>query len=395
MEYRKDTQGNSISLLGFGCMRLPQTSPHATDIDYGLGRAMVEYAYEHGVNYFDTAYPYHDGKSEVFIGEALRGYPRASFFLADKMPTWLIRSGDDAKRLFEEQLQRCQVAYFDAYLCHAIGQSDSDFAKKYEKTGALEYLLRQKEEGRIRRLGFSFHGTPERLAAILSRQDWDFAQIQLNYLDWDLIQSGTLYAMLAERAIPCLVMEPVRGGSLHTLCEESIRILQAANPQRSTASWAIRFAASLPHVLTVLSGMSTLEQLHDNVATLENFQPLTPAERQILDQVCAAYLATGAIACTTCRYCMDCPNGVDIPGVFGAYNRCAASLGLPVFVSLMHHANKNAQAFLAACEELPEANRAHNCTACGHCLEHCPQHIDIPEKMQLIAGLYKELRGRP
>lgn len=393
MELRLDKKaGNRISLLGFGCMRLPLRSEKPDDIDADQGQAMVDYAYAHGVNYYDTAYPYHEGKAEGFIGRALKKYPRESFFLADKMPGWKVRSQDDAKKIFALQLDRCGVEYFDYYLCHAIGQSDTDYTKPYEATGAIDYLDALKAQGAIRRLGFSFHGTPERLERLLARRDWDFVQLQINYLDWDMQQSRTLYEMVTQRDIPCIVMEPVRGGALATLCDESVRLLREADPARSPASWAMRFAASLPNVLTVLSGMSNPEQVRDNVATMTGFTPLTAADQAVIDQAAAAYRATGVIGCTACRYCMDCPSGVDIPEVFGTYNRCATTLGLPVFVDLMHHVNKDSQAFVQAYDALPEAVRAEHCTECGQCVERCPQHIDIPERMRFISGLIKQLR---
>ena len=392
MEYRT-RGGDKVSLLGFGCMLLHKLDTDKQDIEYGQVQAMVYYAYAHGLNYFDTAFPYHMGKSEAFIGEALKKYPRDSFFLADKMPGWMLKTREDGPKLFEKQLQRCQVEFFDYYLCHAIGQSDTDFTVPYEQTGVFDYLQDQKAAGRIRRLGFSFHGTPERLEMLLPRYDWDFVQIQLNYLDWDLQQAKTLYDMLAVRNIPCTVMEPVRGGSLHSLCDQAVNILKADQPDHSPASWAIRFAASLPNVLTVLSGMSTPEHVRDNIATMTHFQPLTAHEHEVLHQALEAYRATGAIPCTACGYCMDCPSGVDIPEVFATYNRSATSLGLAVFVPLLHHTNRHARTFAEAYSALPESARAHNCTSCGHCMEHCPQHIDIAERMQFIAGLAKELQA--
>lgn len=375
--------GESISLLGFGCMRLPKLFEDKQDIDDGKGREMIDYAYSHGINYFDTAYPYHEGMSETFIGGALKKYPRESFFLADKMPTWLLNSLEDGERIFAEQLQKCQVEYFDFYLCHAIGESVEEFIERYENTGVLDFLRRQKAAGRIRHLGFSFHGVPNVLEKIADRHEWDFVQIQLNYLDWDMQNAKKQYEILGKRGIPCIVMEPVRGGSLCRLCEESVRLLKTQQPKKSLASWAIRFAASLPNVMTVLSGMSTLEQVQDNVKTMADFEPLTDSERAVLGKAVAAYLQTGTIPCTGCRYCMDCPSGVDIPKVFAVYNQCAAENHLPLSLD----SRENAHIFLEAYHSIPESARAENCVACGKCMQHCPQRIKIPNRMREIAEL--------
>lgn len=386
----KDT-GDQISLLGFGCMRFPRLYEDKQDIDYARSEAMIDYAYSKGINYFDTAYVYHEGTSENFIGHALKKYPRESFYLADKMPGWLLKNLADGKRIFEEQLEKCQVDYFDFYLCHSVGKSVEGFAEQYEKTEVLAYLQREKQEGRIRRLGFSFHGAPQVLEQLVDRHPWDFVQIQLNYLDWDMQNAKRQYEILAQRGIPCIVMEPVRGGSLCNLCEESIRILHEERPDRSLASWAIRFAASLPNVMTVLSGMSAMEQVRDNIETVTEFEPLTAREHKVLEAAVSAYLKKGTIPCTGCRYCMDCPMGVDIPKVFALYNQCAASNHLPISFGDKENYEKNLRIFLETYHTLPEKNRAEHCAACGQCMKHCPQSIEIPDRMREIVELVSEL----
>jgi predicted aldo/keto reductase-like oxidoreductase len=380
--------GDSLSLLGFGCMRFPKIQKDKQDIDYAAAQEMIDYAYSHGVNYYDTAYPYHEGMSETFVGHALKKYPRESFYLADKMPSWLLNSLEDGKRIFEEQLKKCQVDYFDFYLCHSIGGSVKEFENRYEKTGVLSYLREEKARGRIRHLGFSFHGVPEVLEELADRHEWDFIQIQLNYLDWDMQNAKRQYEILEKRGIPCVVMEPVRGGSLCSLCEEAVSLLKTEQPERSLASWAIRFAASLPNVMTVLSGMSTLEQVEDNVNTMTDFEPLTDCERSVLGEAVAVYLKTGTIPCTGCRYCMDCPSGVDIPAVFAAYNRCASAGRLPLSTA----DRENAGYFREAYESLPEAARADRCVGCEACMQHCPQRIKIPSHMQEIVQLASNCR---
>lgn len=385
---------DQISLLGFGCMRLPRKNPDGPEIDAETAGKMVDYAYRHGVNYFDTAYPYHEGLSETFIGAALKKYPRSSFHLADKMPGWLLKKDGDGKRIFEEQLQKCGVDYFDFYLCHSIKET-ADFQKRYEKLDTLEYLKQQRKAGRIRHLGFSFHGTPEELLKMLGHCDWDFVQIELNYLDWKVQRAKEQYRILEERGIPCIVMEPVRGGNLCTLCDESVRMLQKVHPDRSTASWAIRFAASLPDVLTVLSGMSTPEQVKDNIETVGHFEPMTEAERKVLFQARDAFLRTSAIPCTACRYCMDCPSGVNIPRVFWAYNQCAASLHLPASFDRGHLSRREADAFRKAFASIPKEERAEHCVACGKCMKRCPQGIRIPERMKEISSLISSRSSLP
>lgn len=386
----KNTE-EEISLLGFGCMRLPRLYEDKQDIDYDRAQEMIDKAYASGVNYYDTAYPYHEGMSETFAGHALKKYPRESFYLADKMPTWLLKSRADGERIFEEQLAKCQTPYFDFYLCHAIGSSVQDFVNAYEKTCVLDYLREEKAKGRIRHLGFSFHGVPDVLEELADRHDWDFVQIQLNYLDWDMQNAKRQYDILAKRSIPCIVMEPVRGGNLCKLCDESVRILNAVHPDKSLASWAIRFAASLPNVLTVLSGMSTMEHVEDNIQTMTDFEPLSGQEHEAIEKAVAAYLKTGTIPCTGCRYCMDCPSGVDIPKVFAVYNECAAANHLPISLGKSQNYEENAQLFKAAYEVLPEENRANHCVNCRVCMEHCPQKIEIPVRMMEIHELASKL----
>ena len=384
METRTDPKtGKKVSLLGFGAMRLPRISPDAPEIDEEKATAMIDYAHIRGVNYYDTAYPYHEGLSELFLGKALSAYPRASFFLADKMPTWKVKDLDSAKRIFAEQLEKCRVDHFDFYLCHAIGSSFESFTEIYEKTGVLDFLREMRRQGAIGHLGFSFHGTPNVLEQLLPRCDWDFTQIQLNYLDWDMQNAKKQYSLLAERGIPCTVMEPVRGGALVRLCPEAAALLTEAEPERSLASWAIRFAASLPDVLTVLSGMTEPEQVRDNIATMEHFSPVTEEEKALLGRAAQEYLSRGSIPCTGCRYCMDCPSGVDIPRVFAAYNQCAAANRLP----LTYASKENAAYFRGVYETIPEENRPDHCRRCGRCEKLCPQKIHIAQRLREITEL--------
>lgn len=356
-----------VSLLGMGCMRLPKVDPEKEDIDYEKAQEIIDYAYANGVNYFDTAYGYHGGQSELFVGQALKKYPRESFFLASKMPIWCVKEKGDVERIFNEQLKKCQTEYFDFYLFHA--QNAANF-QKCQEFGVYEFLSQMKAEGKIRRLGFSFHDTPEVLRHICDTYPWDFAQIQLNYLDWEMQDAKTQYQILNDREIPVIVMEPVRGGVLASPCEAADILFREERPDKSVASWAIRFAASLLGVLTVLSGMSNMEQVRDNVDTMTRFEPLTDREREVIDEALEAYRKKDTVPCTGCRYCMDCPFGVDIPKMFSLYNHYVL--------------DRDGEDYLEAYEAQPESERADQCQACGACMEKCPQHIRIPDQMVTI-----------
>ncbi len=356
-----------VSLLGMGCMRLPKVDPEKEDIDYEKAQEIIDYAYANGVNYFDTAYGYHGGQSELFVGQALKKYPRESFFLASKMPIWCVKEKGDVERIFNEQLKKCQTEYFDFYLFHA--QNAANF-QKCQEFGVYEFLSQMKAEGKIRRLGFSFHDTPEVLRHICDTYPWDFAQIQLNYLDWEMQDAKAQYQILNDREIPVIVMEPVRGGVLASPCEAADILFREERPDKSVASWAIRFAASLPGVLTVLSGMSNMEQVRDNVDTMTRFEPLTDREREVIDEALEAYRKKDTVPCTGCRYCMDCPFGVDIPKMFSLYNHYVL--------------DRDGEDYLEAYEAQPESERADQCQACGACMEKCPQHIRIPDQMVTI-----------
>jgi predicted aldo/keto reductase-like oxidoreductase len=341
---------------------------------------MVDYAIAHGVNYFDTAYLYHDGKSETFIGEALSKYPRELFNLATKMPLYDYANeiNMDADRIFQEQLTKCKVTYFDFYLIHNMNENSIHMVEKYH----IYDLLKEKQrQGYIRHLGFSFHGKPEFLIEAVNNYDWDFVQIQLNYMDWDLQNAKLQYQILKDKNIPITVMEPVRGGMLATLCKESIEIFKDANKDVSIASWALRYSASFPEVLTVLSGMSTISQVQDNTKTFEHFKPLNKQEYSIIDKALSVYRKSSIIPCTTCRYCMDCPRGVDIPGVIGIYNN---------YNQLGKDKRTSIQDFLVRYLILGADKQAHLGIRCNQCLRRCPQHIDIPYWMKTINMFYKK-----
>jgi predicted aldo/keto reductase-like oxidoreductase len=373
MDYRRFNEGGDISLLGFGIMRMPYEREGHRFIDVKKGYELVDYAIGNGVNYFDTAYNYHGCTSEAFIGPALKRHPRDKFKLATKMPIWMIKNREEMEAIFEEQMQKCCVDHFDHYLIHNFSSKN---IQKEEDLGVYEFLLRKKREGRICRLGFSMHDTTAVFKRIADKYDWDFVQLQINYMDWEGQDAKSQYEYAAERGLPVIVMEPVRGGVLANLCDEGVKILKNAAPGRSTASWAIRFAASLPNVLAVLSGMSNLDQLKDNIATLSPLVPLDDAEYSTIGRAMDAFRRSLSIPCTACRYCMDCPSGVDIPKLFAIYNR---------------HKEKGKSVYLGLdCRVLGEEHLADRCTHCGRCADLCPQKLDIPALMDVIDAFVRD-----
>ena len=374
MEYRKmENLGISTSLLGFGCMRFPTNADGSIDEEEAL--AMIDRAYQAGVTYFDTAYPYHGGMSEVVTGKALARYPRDSYYLATKLPLWSVKTLEDVERIFSEQLERLQKDHVDFYLMHALGKDRWRFAKELDVLG---YCERLRAEGKIRYLGFSFHDDYEAFEEIITSYKWDFCQIQLNYMDKDT-QATLKGVELAEKlGIPIVVMEPVKGGSLANLPSEGINeLFQKMRPGATASSWALRYAGSFDNVKVVLSGMSTMEQVEDNLSTFAGFEPLSDEEQAVIEKVSDALRSRVQNGCTGCRYCMPCPAGVDIPRCFGIWNQ--------------YHIYENVnEARWNWKNGINEANKASNCVKCGKCEQACPQHIAIRED---LARLQTELDG--
>ena len=364
---RKPFKNTTVPMLGFGMMRLPRVTPGKPEIDYKKTQEMFDLAMKNGCNYFDTAYFYHSGLSEKCAGDLLSKYPRSSYLLASKMPVGHLRREADLERIFNEQLKKCKTSYFDFYMLHALNARNW---KKAVRLKVYEFLVQKKKEGKIRNLGFSFHDTPEVLKEIASAHPWDFAQIQLNSLDWELYRSKEQYEILTEKKIPVIVMEPLRGGALASLNAAAVKILKNADPSVSSAAWAFRYAGSLPNVLVTLSGMTQLEHLQDNLKTFSRFRPLSAQDRKTLNTALLAYRKSLAVPCTDCRYCMPCPVGVEIPRIFGLYNQLKL--------------NNNKSAFNRAYNAIDEDSRASGCVACGKCLKACPQKINIPEELKKI-----------
>ncbi len=360
--------------LGFGLMRLPERDG---EIDIPRVCAMVDAYMKADFNYFDTAYIYHRGKSEEAVREVLvRRYPREAFYLASKLPAWELSSLEDRDRIFAEQLARTGAAYFDFYLLHSL--EDGEHSETYTKFDCFRWAMQKKAEGRIKRFGFSYHGTPELLEQVLSEHpEVEFVQIQLNYADWEnpLVQSGRLYDILRKRNIPIIVMEPVKGGTLASMAPEFENRMKAMRPGRSIASWALRFAGSLDGVACVLSGMSTEEQVADNLNTFTAFEPLREQERRLIAEITERMFDMPLIGCTACRYCRDgCPAQIEIPEVLRTLNTLR-----------MYPEDRRPHMFYAGL--VKRSGKASNCVACGQCEGVCPQHLPIIELMREAGAL--------
>lgn len=366
-----DFLGNQVSRLGFGAMRLPLGGDRT--VDTAQTQEMVDLAMAHGVNYFDTAWPYHNGTSELVLGECLQKYDRSSYYLADKYPGHQLMSEHRPAEIFEKQLEKCRVDYFDYYLLHNVCENS---LPTYEdgRWGIVEYFVRQKELGRIRHLGFSSHARTENLAYILDR--WpgvlEFCQIQCNYLDWTLQDAKGKYELLTSRGIPVIVMEPLRGGKLCSLDAPHMDKLSALRPGLTATAWALQFLKDLPNVKVTLSGMSSLQHMRENIATYESSEPLSQEERAVLFEVAEGM--KNALPCTGCRYCTEgCPMELDIPLLIASYNDLNFSRG--GFTVGMQMDSLPA-------DKLPSA-----CIGCGACAAICPQQIDIPAAMRSFADL--------
>lgn len=365
--------------LGFGCMRLPVANGNSEEIDDAVFCRMIDRYMEQGFVYFDTAYPYHNQKSEEAVRRCLvERYDRERFLLADKMPVWLVQNMEDYSEIFERQLARCGVTYFDFYLFHAMNKTR---VEETEKTGGFAFVQRMKTEGRIRHIGFSFHDTAEALEEILKNHpEMEFVQLQINYYDWESenVQSRKCYEVAEKHGVPVIVMEPVKGGTLANMVGEPARILSALDENASYASYAVRYAASLPNVILVLSGMSDLKQLQDNTAYMKDFQPLTDKEQQAIGKVVEELEKLPTIPCTNCRYCVEgCPKKIRIPDIFGVYN-----MGVQFGLTDVTRGSYRCQ--------IDGSGKAGDCIKCGKCEAQCPQHLEIRKLLEEAADIYEK-----
>ena len=371
-----DFKGKKLSMLGFGTMRLPLLPDGSGEVDEEQVFRMVRYAADHGVNYYDTAYPYHSSKSEIITGKALKQLPRESYYLATKYPGHQIADRYDPADIFEEQLKKCDVEYFDFYLLHNVYENSLPVYTD-PKWGIVDYFAEQKRLGRIKHLGFSTHALLDTLTAFLDSYGdlMEFCQIQLNYLDWTLQNAKAKYDLLTRRNIPVWVMEPVRGGKLAAVDEATNARLKSLRPDESAASWAFRWLQTLPNVKMILSGMSNMEQMEDNIHTFETEKPLDEAEIKVLLETAEGM--KNSVPCTACRYCTgDCPQKLDIPKLLSLYNDMRFSPG-SMNVSM-------------TVDSLSESERPSACVSCGSCAAICPQKIDIPAAMQHFTELLEK-----
>lgn len=367
----KDFKDKKLSALGLGAMRLPIMKGGSDgQIDEEQTVKMVDYALDHGINYFDTAYGYHDGQSEIVMGKVLGRYPRESYYLADKFPGYDLSNMDKVESIFVEQLKKCGTDYFDFYLFHNVYEKNID-PYMDEKYGIMEYLRKQKEAGRIRHLGFSCHGRYDTLKRFLDTygDDLEFCQIQLNYLDWKLQDAKAKVELLNEYKMPIWVMEPLRGGKLASLSDENSEKLKACRPDEKIPAWGFRFLQSIPGVTMILSGMSDMEQLMENAATFAQEKPLTEEEIKVLMEVTDSML--DILPCTACRYCTShCPKKLDIPTLMSLYNESRFNMTI---ITQM------------AVGAMPEDKRPDACIGCKSCEAVCPQMLKISEAMKDFA----------
>ena len=372
MIYR-DFQGLKLSALGMGAMRLPVIDGDDSRIDEAAAKEMVGWAMEHGINYYDTAWGYHDGKSETVMGNLLAEYPRESFYLATKFPGYDLSNMDKVEEIFEEQLKKCKVEYFDFYLFHNVCEMNID-AYLDRSHGIYEYLMKQKEAGRIRHLGFSAHGSREVIERFLEAygKDMEFCQLQINYLDWNFQDAKGKVELLKQHNIPVWVMEPLRGGRLASLAETEEAKLKTLRPDETVPAWAFRFLQSIPEVTMILSGMSNLEQLKQNIRTFEKDSPLNDQEVETLLTIADGMVKKKSLPCTACHYCVShCPQELNIPELLSLYNEhCFTEGGFIAPMALAAYPQ----------EKLPSA-----CIGCRSCEAVCPQQIKISEAMSDFA----------
>ena len=405
MTYRTDPlTGQRVSILGYGCMRWPTLPSPAEDgnvIDQQTVNELIDYAMAHGVNYYDTSPVYMQGWSEKSTGIALKRHPREKFLIATKLSNFSNFTRENSIAMYRQSFIDLQVDYIDYYLLHSIGNGGIEtFRARYIDNGILDFLIEERRKGKIRHLGFSFHGTQAVFDEVLAMHEtvhWDFVQIQLNYVDWkhasnNNVNADYLYAELEKRNIPAIIMEPLLGGRLSNVPDHIANRLKQQAPESSVASWAFRFAGSPDRVLTVLSGMTYMEHLQDNIRTYSPLVTLTDQERQFLFDTADLMMQYPTIPCNDCKYCMPCPYGIDIPAILLHYNKCVNEGNLPAS-SQDENYRRARRAFLVGYDRsVPKLRQADHCIGCEQCNPHCPQSIDIPAQMQRINDFVEDLK---
>lgn len=405
MTYRTNrNSGDKVSILGYGCMRWPtrpKENGEGDELDQEQINRLVDTAIEHGVNYFDTSPVYCQGESERATGIALSRYDRKDYLIATKLSNFSpdTQTYEGSVQMYRNSLKMLQTDYLDYLLLHAIGGNMEDFNRRFINNGVLDFLVAEKKEGRIRNLGFSFHGSQECFDQLMKLHDdgayhWDFVQIQMNYLDWKnaFVPSEYLYNELTRRNIPVVIMEPLLGGRLSKVNDHIVGEMKSREPERTVASWAFRFCGTWDNVLTTLSGMTYMEHLEDNLRSFCPLQPLTDDEMDFLDKMATEIMNYPTIPCTGCQYCMPCPYGLDIPGIFAHYNKCINEGQMPTTGEDENYA-KLRRAFLIGYDRsVPRLRQADHCVGCRQCVEHCPQKIDIPSQMDRIDEFVEKLK---
>ena len=398
------TSGDKVSLLGFGMMRLPFLEK-SDEIDQEMVNELVDYAMAHGVNYFDTSPAYCRGLSERATGIALSRHPRDSYFVATKLSNFSNFTRGNSIAMYRKSFEEMQVDCIDYYLLHSVGGGDGMglLNARFFDNGMVDFLLKEREAGRIRNLGFSYHGDIRVFDYLLSRHDefkWDFVQIQLNYLDWrhakqinaNNTDAEYLYGELAKRNIPAIIMEPLLGGRLSNVPDNIVARLKQREPAQSVASWAFRFAGSFPGVLTVLRGMTRMEHLQDNLRTYSPLKPLSEEEFQFLIDTAKLMMEFDTIPCNDCKYCMPCPYGIDIPAILLHYNKCLNEGNIPQSAQSEGYRKARRIYLVGYDRSVPKLRQADHCTGCGQCNPHCPQGIDIPKELHRIDAYVEKLK---
>lgn len=404
MTYRTSPKGEKISLLGYGCMRwptIPAPEKGGNIIDQDAVNRLVDYAIAHGVNYFDTSPVYVQGWSEKSTGIALKRHPREKLIIATKLSNFQNWTRENSIAMYKQSFKDLQTDYIDYYLLHSIGNGGIEtFRARYIDNGMLDYLIEERKAGRIRNLGFSFHGTVDVFDEVLAMHDhvhWDFVQIQLNYVDWRHasgrnVNAEYLYAELEKRSIPAIIMEPLLGGRLSNVPEHIMMRLKERTPQSSVASWAFRFAGSPEKVLTVLSGMTYMEHLQDNIRTYSPLVPLSDEEKDFLEETAQLMLKYPTVPCNDCKYCMPCPYGIDIPAILLHYNKCVNEGNLPKSQQDENYKEARRAYLVGYDRSVPKLRQASHCIGCGQCNSHCPQSIDIPKELHRIDQFVEQLK---